>query len=250
MELNWTTFALEVVNFLVLVWILQRLLYRPVMGAIARRRAAIERLIGDARAQSLAAAQLKEDYERRAVEWHAEREHAITMLAGEVEAERVRRLKALEVELAEEHDRQRALEKQRLRDLERRTEHAARGRAAAFCAQLLTRLANPALDAAICAAMLEDLARLEPALRQRVAAAPTDDALVVELTSARPLGDAQRHALVEALVQVLGRPPRSFEFRDDPALIAGLSVGIGAWVLHANLREELSFFAEAERDGA
>ena len=32
MELDWTTFVLEIVNFLVLVWILQRYLYRPVLA--------------------------------------------------------------------------------------------------------------------------------------------------------------------------------------------------------------------------
>jgi F-type H+-transporting ATPase subunit b len=250
MEINWTTFALEIVNFLVLMWILQRVLYRPVMGAIVRRREASERLIGDARAQSLAAEQLKKDYERRAADQQAERDRALSMLASEVEAERARQLQAMQTGLAEERDRQRAFERQRLHDVERRAERAARERAASFCARLFVRLANPALDAAICAAMLEDLARLGPDLRRRVAAAADDDAAVVAFTSARPLGEAQRRALVDALVQILGRTPRSFEFHEDATLIAGLAVDIGAWVLRANLRDELGFFAEVERDGA
>jgi len=48
LELNWTTFALEAVNFLVLVWILKRFLYKPVLGVIARRRAAIDRALEEA----------------------------------------------------------------------------------------------------------------------------------------------------------------------------------------------------------
>ena len=39
MELDWTTFILEIINFLVLVWILHRFLYQPVMNVIAQRRA-------------------------------------------------------------------------------------------------------------------------------------------------------------------------------------------------------------------
>ena len=42
MEFNWTTFSFEIINFLILVWILQRFLYKPVTNAIARRKAAIE----------------------------------------------------------------------------------------------------------------------------------------------------------------------------------------------------------------
>ena len=37
MQLDWTTFILEIVNFLVLLWILKRFFFRPVREAIARR---------------------------------------------------------------------------------------------------------------------------------------------------------------------------------------------------------------------
>ncbi|WP_054775053.1 hypothetical protein [Methylogaea oryzae] len=46
MELDWSTIALEIVNFLILVWLLKRLLYKPVQDIIAQRRAAIEATCG------------------------------------------------------------------------------------------------------------------------------------------------------------------------------------------------------------
>ena len=39
---------LEVVNFLVLVWMLKRFLYKPVLEAIAQRKAAIDKTLSDA----------------------------------------------------------------------------------------------------------------------------------------------------------------------------------------------------------
>ena len=48
MELDWTTFILELVNFVVLVWILNRFLYRPVMNVIDQRKAAIQRTLAEA----------------------------------------------------------------------------------------------------------------------------------------------------------------------------------------------------------
>ena len=44
MSIDWTTLALQVINFAILVWLLQRFLYRPVLRAIDARRAG-----GDAR---------------------------------------------------------------------------------------------------------------------------------------------------------------------------------------------------------
>ncbi len=41
MPFDWATFGLEILNFLVLVWLLARFLYRPIIGAIAKRKAEI-----------------------------------------------------------------------------------------------------------------------------------------------------------------------------------------------------------------
>jgi F-type H+-transporting ATPase subunit b len=65
MELNWSTFVLEIINFLVLVWILQRLLYKPVLAVIARRRAGIEKTLADAKHLQAEAERLKAQYESR-----------------------------------------------------------------------------------------------------------------------------------------------------------------------------------------
>ena len=49
MELDWTTFALEIINFLALIWILKRFLYRPVLATLGQRRAGIEATLNEAR---------------------------------------------------------------------------------------------------------------------------------------------------------------------------------------------------------
>jgi len=48
LELSWSTFLLEIINFLVLVWILKHFLYKPVLDVIARRRSGIEKTLADA----------------------------------------------------------------------------------------------------------------------------------------------------------------------------------------------------------
>ena len=50
MQIDWTTLVLEIINFLVLVWILKRFLYRPVMEAIAARQQRVEGKLAEARA--------------------------------------------------------------------------------------------------------------------------------------------------------------------------------------------------------
>lgn len=43
MRIDWSTFTLQLVNFGILVWLLQRLLYRPILRVIDARRAAVDR---------------------------------------------------------------------------------------------------------------------------------------------------------------------------------------------------------------
>jgi F-type H+-transporting ATPase subunit b len=50
MHLDWWTLALQTVNFAILVWLLHRFLYKPVLRMIDARKAEIERQYADARA--------------------------------------------------------------------------------------------------------------------------------------------------------------------------------------------------------
>ncbi|MBO0737118.1 MAG: hypothetical protein J2P48_11180 [Alphaproteobacteria bacterium] len=48
MHFDWSTFALQTVNFAVLVWLLHRFLYRPVLRMVDARRAEIDRQYAEA----------------------------------------------------------------------------------------------------------------------------------------------------------------------------------------------------------
>ena len=49
MNFDWTTFLLEILNFFILLWILQRFLYRPVIEVIQARQRNIQATLEDAR---------------------------------------------------------------------------------------------------------------------------------------------------------------------------------------------------------
>jgi len=49
MHIDWLTVVAQIVNFLVLVWLLQRFLYRPITDAMAKREARIETRLSEAK---------------------------------------------------------------------------------------------------------------------------------------------------------------------------------------------------------
>ena len=105
MQLDWTTFLLQVINFLVLVWLLKRFLYRPVMEVIARRQAGIDKTVEDARAVEARATALRSDYEAKLAELDTAHAAQVARLADDIATERGKRLEKLDAELAAERQK-------------------------------------------------------------------------------------------------------------------------------------------------
>lgn len=248
MQIDWTTLTLEAINFLVLVWLLTRFFYRPVLAVIEARKAATARAIADAEALRREAEALKRDCERRLADLDRERAAAEARIEEEIAAERARRLAAMEAELAAERRRREALEARERSEREAALERQAAQLAGRFASRLLERLASPELNAMLADLALCDLQALSGAGLEALRAALRDAATSVRVVSAWPLDEARRAAFTRAL-NALADGTSSIEFADDASLKAGVCIVAGAWVLMANLRDELAFFSGSLEHG-
>jgi len=244
LEIDWTTFALEAVNFLVLVWILKRFLYKPVLAVIARRRAAIEASLAEARARHAEAGALEARCQEELKTLEADRHHAREALAKEIAAERARLLEQMRAGVAEERAKAELLADRAGAEADRRREEQAVKAGLAFTARLLARLADPDLEARLVRMAVDDLAALPTERVEAVRGAVGAQAGPPVATTAGPLPDALQKAVAEALSGLLGRTVAP-EFREDPALVSGLRVSLGPWALKATLADELEFFSGA-----
>lgn len=244
MELNWSTFLLEILNFLVLLWILKRFLYKPILETIARRRAAIEKTLADARELSNEAQVLKSRYENRLAEWEQEKEAGREDLRREVAKERERQLAALVAELEKEREKARVLEERRQEDCLRKYQATCLEQDARFVSRLLSRLVGPELEERLFDLVLEQLEGLPAAQRDAIRLACEEGADQTMVVSAYPLDERRREVLARKLGLLLGIPV-SCRFSEDAALMAGLRITMGAWILHANLQDELKSFTES-----
>jgi F-type H+-transporting ATPase subunit b len=247
LELSWTTFLLEIVNFLVLVWILKRFLYKPVLEVIARRRAGIEKSLADAAAQHADAEKLKQQYEGRLANWDKEREQARAKLAQELEAERSRRMAELQGALEQEQAKRRTAEERRQADAMRKIEETALAQGVHFAARLLDQAAGPETQARLVDLVVDSLGKLPAeritALRNSFTTAPA----TVIVTSAYPLANEQQQNIAKSLAKLVGSDT-SPRFEQDHDLVAGVRISVGAWVLGANVKDELKGFAELAHD--
>lgn len=247
MEFEWTTFFLEILNFLVLLWLLQRFLYRPVQAVIARRRADIEQQLAAARAAQEQAEALRLQYENRLADWEREKELARRQLGEALAQEENRRREQMQLALAQEQEKARALENHRHQELLEQLGRQAVTLGGRFVARLLARLASPALEASLVTLVVEDLADYPLDGGNTLQRALQEDG--VQIASAYPLAETQRQALLATLRRLAGHDIGA-TFTQNGELLAGLRISAGSCLLHANLQDELEFFTTAANHGA
>ncbi|MCP4212318.1 MAG: ATPase [Halieaceae bacterium] len=247
MEFNWTTFLLEIINFLVLVWILKRFLYRPVLNIIARRQQDVEQLLQETTAERQSSEALKVRYENRLADWEQEKEGVRRTLQQEMEAARRRGLDELAGELDDERKKQQVLSERKQQESEHLAEIQALSLGADFTARLLQRLASPELEARLIKVAIDDLDTMSAEQREVVARAWSNGNGAIEVTTAYPLDQARQESLRQALARLIDEEVQC-NFRQDPELIGGVRLKIDHSVLHANLQDELKGFVEASRD--
>ena len=244
MVIDWTTFTLEIINFLVLVWILKRFLYQPVLETLAQRRVGIERTLTEARELETRAGVLRTQFENRLADWEQEKAALRARFEQELTAERSRQMQALADALAQEQERHAAQDAHRQEALRLELESQALKQARRFATTLLARLASPELEARLVEAGLEDFAALPADLLNGIAAVARTPGAQVRVASAFPLTEEQQERIGAALAARLGASP-DLDFRVDATLGAGLRLALGSWQLNFSLADELAQFAAA-----
>lgn len=243
MELNWTTFVLEIINFLVLVWLLKRFLYKPVKDGIRRRQQEIEEKLQLAGKVQQEAEALRAQYENRLVDWEDERRSARTQLQQEIEQERLRLIAGLHQELEVERKRDEVLATRRQKEQEHQSEARALELGARFSARLLSSVASEEMQEKLIEHLMTELQQFPVDRKEALPGIQENSTdISVQVMSAYPLDGPGRQALQNYLDSLL-ESTLAYEYVTNSELLAGLRITIGPWVIRANLHDELKTFA-------
>jgi F-type H+-transporting ATPase subunit b len=87
MLIDWFTICAQTLNFLILVWLMKRFLYKPVLTAIDEREKRIAGEMADADAKKTEAQKDRDDFQHKNSEFDQERAALLSKAAGEANAE-------------------------------------------------------------------------------------------------------------------------------------------------------------------
>lgn len=235
MEFNLSTFGLEIANFLILVWILQRLFYKPLQAVIAKRKQEIEQTLLDSQNLREEARKERETYENRQKAWEQEKQAALTVFQQHLDVERTAHLNNLQRELEQERQINQVTLEREQQEFQHNAQQRALKNAAKFASILLQQTVTPELEMRLAQLLLQRLTTFDFSLSSSETA--------IKITSVYPIPNEFQQQL-ETRFSNLCAVPLTFDYQQDASLIAGLRIELGSWVLNANLKHELSGFAQ------
>ena len=92
MLIDWFTVGAQALNFLILVWLMKRFLYKPILNAIDAREKRIAKELSDADAKKVEAQKEHDEFQKKNEEFDRQRAALLTKATDEAKAERQRLL--------------------------------------------------------------------------------------------------------------------------------------------------------------
>ncbi|MBK1618176.1 F0F1 ATP synthase subunit B [Lamprobacter modestohalophilus] len=223
MLIDWFTVGAQVVNFLVLVWLLKRFLYRPILDAIDAREQRISAELADADAKRAEAQQERETFQHKNQAFDQQRAALMTQATEAAKAERQRLLD----EARQAADALRAKRQEALRQEADQLHQALRRRTQqevfAIARKTLADLAGASLEARLVAVFIERLTAMDAQAHRVFAEALKATSEPMRVRSAFELPAAQRAAIQAALNSAFATEV-PVQFDTEPDLIGGIEL--------------------------
>ncbi len=235
MQLDWFTVAAQIGNFLLLLWLLKRFLYHPILEAMAARQQRLDAALTAAQTQAADAEALRRDYLARQQELAASRDTWLAQVWEEVAVQRQAWLAQARAEVDALRQRWRAELYREQQDYQQTLQREFSQRLLALARRALHDLGNTELEAQLAPVLLARLQTLDSETRQTLAQAAQDGCTII---TAFPLPESQRQMLTAGLQQCLA-PDLQLDFRSDPTASWGITLETPdrrlAWTLDSYL---------------
>lgn len=239
MAVDWFTVVAQILNFLVLVWLLKRFLYKPILDTIDARELRIATELAEAADKKSLADQAHQAYRLKHEQFDAQHDALLSQASDEAALERERliaeALRAAETIRQEQMDALRSEVQTLQEDIARRS----RGEVLATTRSVLGELAGVTLEARMVELFIQRVRALDGATLANLKAARAGaDAVVIR--SGFELEAAQQTEIESGLVEVFEHAVE-VRFQVAPGVIAGIELLLDghkvAWSISGYLAE-------------
>jgi F-type H+-transporting ATPase subunit b len=223
MLIDWFTVGAQALNFLILVWLMKRFLYKPILHAIDEREKRIAKELADADAKKAEAQKEHDEFQHKNTEFDQQRAALLSKATEEAQAERQRLLdEARKAAVALSSKRQEALRNEE-HNLHQAISRRTQQEVFAIARKALTDLATTSLEERLGEVFTRRLREMDGKAKERLGAALKTAAEPAVVRSTFDLPAEQRAAIQNALNETFSAEVR-VQFETAPDLISGVEL--------------------------
>lgn len=253
MLIDWFTVAAQALNFVVLVWLLRRFLYGPIIRAMAERQRGIDEQIEEADRLRAEAAAEGERLRAETARFEADREERRHALREELDEARGAALAAARAEADGLRERWRAAVLRERDGFLQELRQQAGGQIIEVSRSALRDLADEHLEERVIDRFLARLDELDEGQRRTLEGAADDEDGPLEVRTAFGVPAALEDRIADTVRQHL-EPGHRVVFTVDSSLLCGIELRVGgyalAWSLDDHLDELEAVLGEALGEGS
>jgi len=238
MQINWFTVIAQVLNFLLLIWLLKRFLYKPILKAIDEREGKIATQIKDAEAKDALAKKEQAEFSKKNETFDKQRKDLMEKAIAETNEERQKLLEAARNDANELRLKlEKSLEEMQEnlnRDLAEKTQHEV----FEIARKTLIDLASVSLEEQSANIFIKRITELKNEERKQFIDAFKSVSTPVIVQSAFDLPQKQQTEIERAVNEILGAKT-NFQFKTTPGIISGIELTSNGYKLAWSISEYL-----------
>ena len=223
MLIDWFTVGAQVLNFLILVWLLRRYLYQPILQAIDTREKLIAGELAGAAEKMATAQKEKDEFAQKNTTFDAERADLLSKATGEANAKRQEMLDEARKSADALGAKRREAQENDARNLHQALNRRAQEEVFAITRKTLLDLADANLEERATAIFIQRLRDLTGPAKTDLASALTTATKPALVRSAFDLPEAQRATIQTALNETFSADI-PVNFQSAPDLISGIEL--------------------------
>jgi len=239
MLIDWFTVGAQVINFLILAWLLKRFLYRPILDAIDARERRIASELADADARKTEAAKERTTFEEKNASFDMERASLLTQATQAADTERQRLLDAARNEAAALSTKWQESLQAEVGELHQAISRRAQQEVFAIARKALGDLAGVTLEDRMVAAFVDRLRALGDDERKTLASAVKKSIAPIVVRSTFDLPAMQQETIKASVHDVLGTDV-DLVFKTTPDLVSGIELSTDGQKLEWSIAQYLT----------
>ena len=235
MSIDWITVSAQIINFLILVWLLKRFLYQPVLSAMARREERITNSSKEADERASIAEDQRQEFLEKTQLLEIQRDDLLVQAREAAQSEHRELLETARREVAESRTawlQQLQAEKGAFLD---QLKHTSADTMVVLARSIMSDLANAELENHIVGVFTAKLYAEAEQLRERLVAGQA----AANITTSFELDERTRDRVIQSIRDLLGEDIEVFFARSD-ALICGIDLDIAGYRVSWNIADYLS----------